>query len=333
MANIGVIGSGSFGTALAWLLSNNGHRVILWSHRQETTERFEKYRENTDKLPGVKLSSNVSFTSDIGKAIKAMDMLVLAVPSPAVRETCGKMVEYVEKNQIIACVVKGIEESTLMTMSDVVEDMIPQADVAVLCGPTHAEEVGRGLPTAIVAGAHSRRTAVAIQEFCSSPVFRVYTSSDMLGIEIGAALKNVIALAAGAADGMGCGDNTKAALITRGIAEISRLGIAMGGKIETFSGLTGIGDLIVTCASVHSRNRRCGFLMGQGKTMEEAVAEVHQVVEGIHSAKAGLKLAEKYGVEMPIVETINKVLFEGLSVKEAIFSLMTRVKKDEVGEW
>lgn len=333
MANIGVIGSGSFGTALSWLLSNNGHRVTLWSHRQETTDTFEKYHENTDKLPGVKLPASVSYTSDISQAIKAMDMLVLAVPSPAIRETCDKMKDLVEKNQIIAVVAKGIEEATLMTMSDIVESMIPQADVAVLCGPTHAEEVGRGLPTAIVAGAHSRRTAVAIQEFCSSPAFRVYTSSDMLGIEVGAALKNVIALAAGAADGLGCGDNTKAALITRGIAEISRLGIVMGGKAETFSGLTGIGDLIVTCASVHSRNRRCGFLMGQGKSMEEAVAEVHQVVEGIHSAKAGLKLAEKYGVEMPIVETINRVLFEGLSVKEAVYSLMTRVKKDEVSDW
>lgn len=333
MANIGVIGSGSFGTALSWLFSNNGHRVTLWSHRQETTDTFEKYHENTDKLPGVKLPESVSFTSDIAKAVKAMDMLVLAVPSPAIRETCDKMKDLVEKNQIIAVVAKGIEESTLMTMSDIVESMIPQADVAVLCGPTHAEEVGRGLPTAIVAGAHSRRTAVAIQEFCSSPAFRVYTSSDMLGIEVGAALKNVIALAAGAADGLGCGDNTKAALITRGIAEISRLGIVMGGKAETFSGLTGIGDLIVTCASVHSRNRRCGFLMGQGRTMEEAVAEVHQVVEGIHSAKAGLKLAQKYGVEMPIVETINRVLFEDLSVKDAVYSLMTRVKKDEVSDW
>lgn len=333
MANVGVIGSGSFGTALSWLMCNNGHRVTLWSHRQETTDKFEKYHENTEKLPGVKLPASVMFTSDLSVAVKAMDMLILAVPSPAVRETCEKMKELVEKDQIIAVVAKGIEEATLMTMTDLVEDIIPQADVAVLSGPTHAEEVGRGLPTVIVAGAHSRRTAVAIQEFCSSPAFRVYTSSDMLGIEIGAALKNVIALAAGTADGLGYGDNTKAALITRGIWEISRLGIAMGGKAETFNGLTGIGDLIVTCASVHSRNRRCGFLMGQGKTMEEAVAEVRQVVEGIHSAKAAMILAEKYNVEMPIVETVNKVLFEGMSAKEAVFSLMTRVKKDEVSEW
>lgn len=333
MANIGVIGSGSFGTALSWLLSNNGHRVTLWSHRQETTDSFEKYHENIDKLPGVKLPASVIYTSELAAAVKAMDMLVLAVPSTAVRETAGKMKDLVEKDQIIAVVAKGIEESTLMTMSDVVEEEIPQADVAVLCGPTHAEEVGRAMPTVIVAGAHSRRTAVAIQEFCSSPVFRVYTSSDMLGIEIAAALKNVIALAAGTADGLGCGDNTKAALITRGIAEISRLGIAMGGKAETFSGLTGIGDLIVTCASVHSRNRRCGFLMGQGKSMEEAVAEVHQVVEGIYSAKAAMKLAEKYKIEMPIVEVINKVLFEKMPAKDALYSLMTRVKKDEVSDW
>ncbi|MDO4617388.1 MAG: NAD(P)H-dependent glycerol-3-phosphate dehydrogenase [Lachnospiraceae bacterium] len=333
MANIGVIGSGSFGTALTWLLSNNGHRVTLWSHRQETTDLFEKYHENTDKLPGVKLAASVRYTCDLAETVKAMDMLILAVPSSAVRETAGKMKDLVEKDQIIAVVAKGIEESTLLTMTDIVEEVIPQADVAVLSGPTHAEEVGRGMPTMIVAGAHSRRTAVAIQEFCSSPVFRVYTSSDMLGIEIGAALKNVIALAAGTADGMGFGDNTKAALITRGITEISRLGMAMGGKAETFSGLTGIGDLIVTCASVHSRNRRCGFLMGQGKTMEEAVAEVHQVVEGIHSAKAAKKLAEKYNIEMPIVEAVNKVLFENLPASEALNTLMTRVKKDEVSDW
>ncbi len=333
MANIGVIGSGSFGTALTWLLSNNGHRVTLWSHRQESTDAFEKYHENTDKLPGVKLAASVRYTSDLSEAVTAMDMLILAVPSPAVRETCGKMKDLVEKDQIIAVVAKGIEEATLKTMTDIVEEIIPQADVAVLSGPTHAEEVGRGLPTTIVAGAHSRRTAVTIQEFCSSPVFRVYTSSDMLGIEIGAALKNVIALAAGVSDGMGFGDNTKAALITRGIAEIARLGTAMGGKAETFSGLTGIGDLIVTCASVHSRNRRCGFLMGQGKTMEEAVEEVQQVVEGINSARAAMKLAEKYDVEMPIVEVVNKVLFEGMSAKDGLNNLMTRVKKDEVSGW
>ncbi len=333
MANVGVIGSGSFGTALSWLLSSNGHRVTLWSHRQESTDSFEKYHENIDKLPGVKLPANVQYTSDLAAAVKAMDMLILAVPSTAVRETSSKMKELVEKDQIIAVVAKGIEESTLMTMSDIVEDEIPQADVAVLCGPSHAEEVGRGLPTVIVAGARSRRTAVAIQEFCSSPTFRVYTSSDMLGIEVGAALKNVIALAAGTADGLGCGDNTKAALITRGIAEISRLGTAMGGKAETFSGLTGIGDLIVTCASVHSRNRRCGFLIGQGKTLDEAIEEVHQVVEGVYSAKAAMKLAEKYQVEMPIVEVVNKVLFENLSAKDGLYTLMTRVKKDEVSDW
>ncbi len=333
MANVGVIGSGSFGTALSWLLSSNGHRVTLWSHRQESTDSFEKYHENIDKLPGVKLPANVQYTSDLAAAVKAMDMLILAVPSTAVRETSSKMKDLVEKDQIIAVVAKGIEESTLMTMSDIVEDEIPQADVAVLCGPSHAEEVGRGLPTVIVAGARSRRTAVAIQEFCSSPTFRVYTSSDMLGIEVGAALKNVIALAAGTADGLGCGDNTKAALITRGIAEISRLGTAMGGKAETFSGLTGIGDLIVTCASVHSRNRRCGFLIGQGKTLDEAIEEVHQVVEGVYSAKAAMKLAEKYQVEMPIVEVVNKVLFENLSAKDGLFNLMTRVKKDEVSDW
>ena len=240
------------------------------------------------------------------------------------------MRKFVKDGQIIVDVAKGIEESTLMIMTDIIEEEIPQANVAVLSGPSHAEEVGKGLPTTIVAAAHDIKTAEYIQNMFMSPVFRVYTSQDMLGVEIGAALKNVVALAAGIADGLGFGDNTKAALITRGIAEISRLGIAMGAKASTFYGLSGIGDLVVTCASVHSRNRKAGVLMGQGYSMQEAMDEVHMVVEGVYSAKAAAKLSEKYNVEMPIVTAVNQILFEGKSASSAVMDLMLRVKKEEI---
>ena len=333
MADISVIGSGSWGTALAWLLRNNGHRVTLWSYLREENEMFLKYRENVDKLPGVLLDQEVVFTNRLEESIPGRDMLVLAVPSPAIRSTARNMRGLVSEGQLIVNVAKGIEEKNLMTMTDIIEEEIPQADVAVLSGPSHAEEVGKGLPTTIVAGAHSRETAERIQGYFMSPVFRVYTSSDMLGIETGAALKNVIALAAGMADGLGYGDNTKAALITRGIAEISRLGTAMGAHLETFYGLSGIGDLIVTCASVHSRNRKAGWLIGQGRTMEQAMAEVHMVVEGVYSARAGLKLAEKYGIEMPIITVVNQVLFDGKPAAEGVRELMQRVKKDELNKW
>lgn len=333
MADISVIGSGSWGTALAWLLRNNGHRVTLWSYLREENEMFLKYRENVDKLPGVLLDQEVVFTNQLEESIPGRDMLVLAVPSPAIRSTARNMRGLVSEGQLIVNVAKGIEEKTLMTMTDIIEEEIPQADVAVLSGPSHAEEVGKGLPTTIVAGAHSRETAERIQGYFMSPVFRVYTSSDMLGIETGAALKNVIALAAGMADGLGYGDNTKAALITRGIAEISRLGTAMGAHLETFYGLSGIGDLIVTCASVHSRNRKAGWLIGQGRTMEQAMAEVYMVVEGVYSARAGMKLAERYHVEVPIIQSVNEILFEGKSAAEAVSQLMQRVKKDELNKW
>jgi glycerol-3-phosphate dehydrogenase (NAD(P)+) len=239
------------------------------------------------------------------------------------------MAPFVEPDQIIVSVAKGIEESTLMIQTDIIRQEIPQADAAVLSGPSHAEEVGRGIPTTVVAGAKTRETAEYIQNVFMSPVFRVYTSPDMLGIELAGSLKNVIALAAGVADGLGCGDNTKAALITRGIAEMSRLGVAMGGRIETFNGLAGIGDLIVTCASVHSRNRKAGYLMGQGRTMKEAMDEVQMVVEGVYSAKAAAILAEKYQINMPIVAEVNKVLFEGKAAKDALDDLMLRDKKIE----
>ena len=258
-----------------------------------------------------------------------MDMLVLAVPSACIRSTAHNMAPYVADGQLIVCVSKGIEESTLKIMTEVIEDEIPNCRAAVLSGPSHAEEVSRGLPTTVVAGAHDRETAEHIQNLFMNQVFRVYTSPDMLGIELGGALKNVIALAAGIADGLGYGDNTKAALITRGIAEMSRIGTVMGGRQETFNGLSGIGDLIVTCASVHSRNRKAGYLMGQGRTMREAMDEVKMVVEGVYSAKAAVALARKYNIEIPIIEQVNKVLFEDKSPKEAVTELMLRDKKIE----
>lgn len=329
MANVGVMGAGSWGTALALLLHSNGHQVTVWSINEEEVEMLSKEREHKSKLPGVKIPEDMVFTSDMETAIKEKDFLVLAVPSAFTRGTARNMKPFVKEGQIIVDVAKGIEEDTLMTLSQQIEEEIPQADVAVLSGPSHAEEVGRGLPTTVVIGAKTEETARYLQEMFMNHVFRVYISPDMLGMELGGALKNVIALAAGIADGMGYGDNTKAALITRGIAEIARLGVKMGGALESFTGLTGIGDLIVTCASVHSRNRKAGYLMGQGKTMEEAMAEVKMVVEGVYSAKAAAKLGKKYGVALPIVDKVNEVLFEGKDPKEAVDELMLRDSKAE----
>lgn len=330
MKKIGVIGAGSWGTALAWLLANNGHEVTLWSVMEDEVKMLNGKREHISKLPGVKLQDTISITTDLEAAMKGKDVLVLAVPSPFTRSTSHMMQPFAAEGQLIVNVAKGVEETTLMTLSEIIEEEIPQACVAVLSGPSHAEEVGKGLPTTCVIGAKDRETAEYLQEIFMSPVFRVYTSPDILGIELGAALKNVIALAAGVADGLGYGDNTKAALITRGIAEISRLGIAMGARAETFFGLSGIGDLIVTCASVHSRNRKAGYLMGQGYTMKEAMDEVKMVVEGVYSAKAALSLSEKYHVEMPIIVEVNKVLFEDKKAADAVNELMQRMKKDEI---
>ena len=329
MKKIGVLGAGSWGTALTWLLTNNGHEVTLWSIMEAEVEMLRTKREHTSKLPGVKLQESIQLTSNLEEAMADKDVLVLAVPSPYTRSTAQKMAPYLKKGQIVVNVAKGVEEHTLMTLSQIIEEELPEANVAVLSGPSHAEEVGKGLPTTCVVGARTRQIAEYLQEIFMSPVFRVYTSPDVLGIELGAALKNVIALAAGVADGLGYGDNTKAALITRGITEIARLGKKMGAQMETFYGLSGIGDLIVTCASVHSRNRKAGYLIGQGCTMEQAMDKVQMVVEGVYSARAARELAEKYEVEMPIITEVNRVLFEGKSAAEAVMDLMLRDKKVE----
>jgi len=324
-----MIGAGSWGIALTVLLSNNGHQVEVWSALKDEIDMLNEKREHIDKLPGVPLGENIFFSTDLQKTIENKDVLVMAVPSTFVRGTAKQMKPFVKDGQIIVNVAKGVEEATLMTLSQIIEEEVPQAEVTVLSGPSHAEEVGRGIPTTIVVGAEKKETAQFLQNIFMNEVFRVYISPDVLGIELGAALKNVVALAAGIADGLGYGDNTKAALITRGIAEIARLGMAMGGKFETFCGLSGIGDLIVTCASMHSRNRRAGILIGQGKTMDEAMAEVKMVVEGVYSAKAALGLAKKYNVSIPIIEQVNAVLFDNKPASEALIDLMTRDKKSE----
>lgn len=332
MAKVSIMGAGSWGTAIAVLLNDNGHEVTVWSIDPREVEMLNREREYKTKLPGVKIDEKIEITGDLAASIEGRDVLVMAVPSSFSRSTAKLMCPFVKEGQIIVNVSKGIEEESLMTISEQIEQEIPQAEVAVMCGPSHAEEVGRRIPTTVVIGAKTKAQAEYLQGVFMSNVFRVYTSPDILGIELGSSLKNVIALAAGVADGLGYGDNTKAALITRGIAEITRLGVKMGGKFETFCGLTGIGDLIVTCASQHSRNRKAGFLMGQGKTMQEAMDEVNMVVEGVYSAKAARKLAEKYDVSMPIVEEINKVLFEGKTAAEAVKDLMLRDGKAEISE-
>lgn len=335
MAKISMIGAGSWGMALAHVLECNGHEVTVWSALEQEIAMLKEKHEQVEKLPGVILADNTVFTTDMKEAVVGQDMLVLAVPSPFTRSTAHKMADYVSEGQVVVSVAKGIEEATLMTLSQIIKDEIPQCEVAVLCGPSHAEEVGIGIPTSLVAGAQTRSLAEQVQNIFMNESLRVYTSPDTLGMELGASLKNVIALAAGMADGLGYGDNTKAALITRGLAEMARLAVTMGAKYETVSGLTGMGDLIVTCASRHSRNRRAGVLMGQGYTMQQAMDEVKMVVEGVYSAKAALALGKKYHVELPLIEQVGEVLFCGKSAKEAVKELMQRERKSEheQSEW
>jgi glycerol-3-phosphate dehydrogenase (NAD(P)+) len=327
---IGVLGAGGWGSALANLLAGNGHEVTVWSIDQEEVAMLKEYHEQRDRLPGVILNTSIEYTTNPQLAVVGMEMVVCAVPSPFVRNTAKTIAGDVVEGQLIVNVSKGIEESSLKGLVEVISDEIPQAKVAVLSGPSHAEEVGRGIPTTVVAGAEDIEIAKTIQNTFMNDFFRVYTSTDVGGIELGGSVKNVIALAAGVIDGLGLGDNTKAALITRGMAEIMRLGIAMGADVKTLAGLSGMGDLIVTCTSKHSRNRNAGYLIGQGKTYEEAMSEVKMVVEGVYSAKATLALAKKYNVEMPIVEAVNNVLFNGQTARDAVVELLNRDRKSEL---
>ena len=335
MAKISVIGSGGWGIALTILLHKNGHNLTIWSFDKKEAEELKKTRQNKTKLPNILLPEDVKVTDDLREAVDDKDILILAVPSKAIRSVSKSLKNIIKDNQIIVNVAKGLEEDTLETMTDIIEEELKDKNpkVAVLSGPSHAEEVGRGIPTTCVVSAHNKELTLYLQNVFMNPSFRVYTSPDMLGVEIGGALKNVIALAAGIADGLNYGDNTKAALITRGIKEISALGVAMGGEQSTFYGLTGLGDLIVTCASMHSRNRRAGILLGQGKTLDEAIKEVNMVVEGVYSAKSALMAAKKYNVEIPIIEQVNAVLFENKNAAEAVNELMIRDKKLEIQSW
>lgn len=330
MKKISLLGAGSWGTALAIVLANNGHDVTLWSALESEIAMLQTHREHMERLPGVKLPDSIKVTSDLEMACSDPDIIVFSVASPYVRSTAKQCAPFIKDGQIIVNVGKGIEENTLMTLSEILQEELPKAEITVLSGPSHAEEVSKGIPTTVVVGAKKKHTAELIQNVFMNKVFRVYISPDIISIELGGALKNVIALAAGMVDGLGFGDNTKAALMTRGIAEITRLGVAMGGKKETLCGLSGIGDLIVTCTSNHSRNHNAGYLMGKGYTMEAAMEEVKQVVEGVYSAKAALKLAQKYQVSMPIIEAMNQVLFEGKSAEDATEALLTR---DRVAEY
>ena len=324
MAAIAVLGAGSWALGISLLLNDNGHDVTIWSAISEEIELLRRDHENPKYLPGVVIPENIRLETEIQTAVAEKDVIVIATASKYIRSTAKQLIGRIPEGQILVNLAKGIESDSLLTLSEVIEQELPTAKVCVLSGPSHAEEVARKLPTLVTIASHDMDMAKYLQKIFASPVFRVYTSDDMLGIEIGGSLKNVIALAAGMADGVGYGDNVKAALITRGIREISRLAIPMGARRETLYGLSGMGDLIVTCASMHSRNRRAGILIGQGKTMEEAIVEVNMVVEGIVSAKAALALAEKHHVEMPIVTQVNKVLFEGLPVREAVDNLMMR---------
>lgn len=329
MADITVLGAGSWALGISLVLHDNGHKVTIWSALPEEITQLRLQHENPKYLPGIILPDAINLTTDLSEAVNRADAIVMAVASSFTRDVAKRLRFFIPDGAIIVNVAKGIESHTLFTLSDIIKQELPQARVCVLSGPSHAEEVARKMPTLVTVAGDDAQATAYLQHIFASPVFRVYTGCDVLGIEIGGALKNVIALAAGISDGLGYGDNVKAALITRGIHEISGLAMKMGAKAETLFGLSGIGDLIVTCNSVHSRNRKAGFLIGQGKSMQEAVNEVHMVVEGIVSAKAAKDLALKYDVEMPIVEQVNHILFDGLDPRVAVDNLMLRDLKAE----
>ena len=328
---ITVLGSGGWGTALALLLTDNGHDVTLWSHSARRSALLEQARENP-RLPGVPLPEALHLSAALD-SLRESGAVVMATPSFAVRETARMAAPLLREDAVVVSAAKGVERDTALCMTQVIEEELGgKGRTAALSGPSHAEEVGRRAPTGCVAASRDMAAAELVQDVFMSPRFRVYTNSDVLGVELGAALKNVLALCCGVSDGMGLGDNTKALLMTRGMTEMARLGVALGGRKETFAGLSGMGDLIVTCTSMHSRNRRCGILVGQGKSVEEAMKEVGATVEGYYAALSAHQLAEKAGVEMPICECAYRVLYEGQSVREVVGALMSRNKKREADE-
>ena len=331
---IGILGAGTWGIALAALLANNSHDVVVWSALPSEIDELMSTRKHKN-LPGAILPENINYTKDIKEAADA-EMILFVVPSSFIRSTARAISPYIADGVIIASAAKGIEKTTLFTMTEIIGDELTRCGVkakyslAALSGPTHAEEVALGIPTSIVAACEDEAVSMKIADAFSNSCMRAYTNTDVLGVEIAGAMKNIIALAAGINNGMGLGDNSKAMLMTRGIAEITRLGLAMGCKRRTFMGLAGIGDLIVTCTSRHSRNNRCGELIGMGKSYEEAALEIGMVVEGYHALEAAMELSRKYGVEMPITEAVYKVIKEGISPREAMLTLMVRDLKSEL---
>jgi len=328
MARIAILGSGGFGCALSVMCSGCGHTVTLWSPFQAEVDTLNQTREHTKLLPGVKLPASVDITSDVTR-INNAEFIIIATPSFAVRSACRAAAGSVPAGIPVSCVAKGFEPETFKLLAAVIAEELPRNPVVILSGPSHAEEVGRGVPTTIVAASTDRAAAEFAQELLMNDTLRIYLNDDVVGVELGAALKNVIALAAGICDGLGMGDNTKAALMTRGITEIARLGTAMGARSETFAGLSGIGDLIVTCTSMHSRNRRAGILIGQGKTAKQAIEEVGMTVEGYTATSCAYQLARKYKVVMPITDETYRILYENKSPRDAIRDLMARPRRHE----
>ena len=326
---IAVIGSGSWGCAIAILLAKKGYDVYLWSWQQEETDRLLRDRENSLVLPGKKFPDNMICSHDMKLCAEDADLIVTVAPSPATRTTAKQLAPFISKGQVIVNLSKGLEDKTLLRLSEVYKEEIPQATIAVMSGPSHAEEVSEFMPTTNVVAASDIKVAEFIQNIFMTDTFRIYTGSDIIGTELGGALKNVIALCAGICDGVGYGDNTRAALITRGLAEMTRLGVKMGANQKTFAGLSGIGDLIVTCTSMHSRNYRAGILLGKGYSLNAALDEIQMVVEGVNTIGAAYNLSKKYDVSMPITTESYKILFEGKDPKQAVKDLMTRSKTSE----
>lgn len=330
MEKVCVLGAGSWGTALALVVAKKGYNVSMWTLNEEQCNKINKDKENIDYLPGVVIPDNIVVTTNIEEAVKDGTIIVLAVPSQAIRSVCKQIKPFVKDKQILVDVAKGLEKGTGLRLSDVCHQELPNNKYVVLSGPSHAEEVSRDIPTTVVVSSEDIHIAEIVQDIFMSPKFRVYTNPDVVGVELGGALKNIIAFGAGICDGLGYGDNAKAALMTRGIKEIGRLGVAMGAKASTFSGLSGIGDLIVTCTSMHSRNRRAGILIGQGKTLEETLAEVKMVVEGITATDVAYNVAKELNVEMPITNAIYSVLYDNANPDEVVTELMMRDKTHEV---
>lgn len=327
---IGVLGGGSWGSALAILLSNKGHDVEMWMRNKNQIREIKETRHNKRYLPDALFPPNLKVRGDIEKTVLNKDIILISVPTHGVREVLNSIKSYIKKDQIIVNVSKGIENETLLRISQIVAEIIPNNKYAVLSGPSHAEEVSKGIATTVVSASDNKKIAEYIQDIFITPTFRVYTNPDVIGVELGGALKNIIALGAGIADGLKFGDNSKAALMTRGIFEMSKLGVAMGARAETFSGLSGIGDLIVTCTSMHSRNRRAGILIGEGYEVEEAIKKVGMVVEGMKTTKSAYKLGEKYNIDMPITAELYDVLYNGADVEYSVSNLMLREKKHEM---